>query len=111
MDRQLPHFRRAVISAHFVRRFKHPVQQRHEHADTISAPAAGLAPLAWDERALVALLGRVRHLQERLLDRTQSLDFEVQQQVTLLLEDSAYAGAVPSPQRTTTITWTDRAAG
>ena len=39
--------------------------------------------LAWAERALATRLGRVRHLQDRLLDRTQSLDFEVQQQVSL----------------------------
>ena len=104
MARQLPHFRRAVIPAHVLRGFELPAQQRHRHAATMSPRYLHQRPdwptLTWDERALATRLGRARHLQERLLDRTQSLDFEVQQQVTLepitsdVVKSSAIEGEV-----------------
>ena len=59
--------------------------------------------LAWEEGALATRLGRVRHLQDRLLDRTQSLDFEVERQVTLetltsgVVKSSAIEGESPRP--------------
>ena len=41
-----------------------------------------------------------------LLERRLSLE-----EIAALLQDSTHAGAVPSPRRTTTPTWPDRAAG
>ena len=68
--------------------------------------------LAWEERALATRLGRVRHFQDRLLDRTQSLDFEVQQQVTLetltsgVVKSSAIEGETLDPARVrSSIVW------
>ena len=61
----------------------------------IPAPA-----LAWNDGALASQASRVRHLQDRLLDRTQFLDFEVEQQVTLetlssgVVKSSAIEGGV-----------------
>ena len=60
--------------------------------------------LAWEEGALATRLGRVRRLQDRLLDRTQSLDFEVQQQFTLeilssgVVRSSAIEGEFLNPR-------------
>ena len=47
----------------------------HQHSDWPS--------LTWDERALAAQLGRVRHLQENLLRRMQPVEFDLRQQATL----------------------------
>ena len=68
--------------------------------------------LAWEEGALATRLGRVRHLQDRLLDRTQSPDFEVERQVTLetltsgVVKSSAIEGEALDPGRVrSSIVW------
>ena len=61
--------------------------------------------LTWDERALAAQLGRVRHLQENLLHRMQPLESDLRQQATLealtsdVVKTSAIEGEILDPPR------------
>ena len=61
--------------------------------------------LTWDDHALSAQLGRVRHLQGNLLHRMQPLEFDIRQQVTLetltsdVVKTSAIEGEILDPAR------------
>ena len=61
--------------------------------------------LTWDDRALAAQLGRVRHLQENLLDRMQTLGSGLRQQAILdaltsnVVKTSAIEGETLDPAR------------
>ena len=68
--------------------------------------------LTWDERALAPQLGRVRHLQENLLDRMQPVEFDLRQQATLetvtsdVVKTSAIEGEILDPARVrSSIAW------
>jgi len=61
--------------------------------------------LTWDDPALAAQLGRVRHLQGNLLDRMQTLELDLREQAILdaltagVVKTSALDGEVLDPAR------------